>query len=179
MYIWNNSYFIYSPLVPETDQSLILTSLLHVKLICSKNILFLSFLFSSPSRKSNRNPCLKSSTWFECIELFLITYRSVKEEDWDSPYKRSRRNKGAQDHTQASTNLHKTNRRCNEAEHMVAINIIFQNSLMFTNISLIKNPNSLSKYLQNARCSSSLPNSYPFHWSFPLPLLTCNVSSSL
>lgn len=42
------------------------------------------------------------------------TYRSVEEENRDSTYKRSCWNKGAQDHTQASTNLHKTKRRCNQ-----------------------------------------------------------------
>ena len=102
-----------------------------------QGILFHSFFLSSLKRKSNRNPSLKSSTWFERIELFLITYRSVKEENRDSTYKRSRRNKGAQDHTQASTNLHKT-KRCNEAKQIVAPNISFQNSLMSTSISLMK-----------------------------------------
>ena len=110
----------------------------HHKLLHKhKGILFHSFFLSSLKRKSNRNPSLKSSTWFERIELFLITYRSVKEENRDSTYKRSCRNKGAQDHTQASTNLHKT-KRCNEAKQIVAPNISFQNSLMSTSISLMK-----------------------------------------
>ena len=112
----------------------------HKLLHKHKGILFHSFPLSSLTckRKSNRNPSLKSSTWFERIELFLITYRSVKEEDRDSTYKRSCRNKGAQDHTQASTNLHKTKRRCNEAKQIVAPNISFQNSLMSTSISHMK-----------------------------------------